>query len=166
MESERPADPSRGYEAHAREFAARRDRSAIGVRTVREWARTLPAGGTVLDLGCGSGAPISAALIEEGLSVYGVDASPTLVQEFRARFPDSSVEHAPVETSRFFGRAFDGVMVPDHVPELDCPAPWHAGHAYTVGYMRALVQNAAALGPSWSVGRPRLREAGEAVVLQ
>ena len=34
---------------------------------------------------------------------------------------------------------FDGVLVPDHVPELDCPAPWHAGHAYTVGYMRALV---------------------------
>lgn len=34
---------------------------------------------------------------------------------------------------------YDGVLVPDHVPELDCPAPWHAGHAYTVGYMRALV---------------------------
>jgi mannonate dehydratase len=37
---------------------------------------------------------------------------------------------------------FGGVMVPDHVPELDCPAPWHAGHAFTVGYMRALVANA------------------------
>jgi mannonate dehydratase len=48
---------------------------------------------------------------------------------------------------------FDGVLVPDHVPELDCPAPWHAGHAYTVGYMRALVLNAAALGPSWSADR-------------
>ena len=31
------------------------------------------------------------------------------------------------------------MLVPDHVPELDCPAPWHAGHAYTVGYMKALV---------------------------
>jgi mannonate dehydratase len=40
---------------------------------------------------------------------------------------------------------YDGVLVPDHVPELDCPAPWHAGHAYTVGYMKALVANAAAL---------------------
>ena len=36
-------------------------------------------------------------------------------------------------------RAIDGVLVPDHVPELACPAPWHAGHAYTVGYMQALV---------------------------
>ncbi|MVS97442.1 TIM barrel protein [Devosia sp. L53-10-65] len=34
---------------------------------------------------------------------------------------------------------YDGVLVPDHVPELACSAPWHAGHAYTVGYMRALV---------------------------
>ena len=45
---------------------------------------------------------------------------------------------------------FDGVMVPDHTPELDCGAPWHAGMAYALGYMRALVNNADALGPSWS----------------
>jgi mannonate dehydratase len=39
---------------------------------------------------------------------------------------------------------FAGVLVPDHVPELDCPAPWHAGHAYTVGYMKGLIAAAAA----------------------
>jgi mannonate dehydratase len=50
---------------------------------------------------------------------------------------------------------FDGVLVPDHVPELACAAPWHAGHAYTVGYMKALVGHASALGPSWSVMRDR-----------
>jgi mannonate dehydratase len=48
---------------------------------------------------------------------------------------------------------FDGVLVPDHVPELACAAPWHAGHAYTVGYMKALIGLAPALGPSWSAGR-------------
>lgn len=47
---------------------------------------------------------------------------------------------------------FDGVMVPDHVPELDCPAPWHAGHAYTVGFMKALAMNAQSLGPARSQG--------------
>jgi mannonate dehydratase len=61
---------------------------------------------------------------------------------------------------------FDGVLVPDHVPELDCPAPWHAGHAYTVGYMRALVANADALGPSWSAGRQSGEARREAVALQ
>jgi mannonate dehydratase len=43
--------------------------------------------------------------------------------------------------------SFDGVLVPDHTPELACPAPWHAGNAHAVGYMRALVQNAHSLGP-------------------
>jgi mannonate dehydratase len=49
---------------------------------------------------------------------------------------------------------FDGVLVPDHVPELTCAAPWHAGHAYTVGYMKALISQAKQLGPSWSAARP------------
>ena len=62
---------------------------------------------------------------------------------------------------------YDGVLVPDHVPELHCPAPWHAGHAYTVGYMRALV---VARGPGEAKhdpgdGTPKKREARiEAVI--
>jgi mannonate dehydratase len=43
---------------------------------------------------------------------------------------------------------FEGVMIPDHTPELDCGAPWHAGMAYALGYMRALVNTADLLGPS------------------
>jgi mannonate dehydratase len=46
--------------------------------------------------------------------------------------------------------SFDGVLVPDHVPDMHCAAPWHAGHAYTVGFMKALVNQAKTLGPSWS----------------
>jgi mannonate dehydratase len=29
--------------------------------------------------------------------------------------------------------------VPDHVPSMTCDAPWHAGMAYTLGYLRALL---------------------------
>jgi mannonate dehydratase len=43
---------------------------------------------------------------------------------------------------------FEGVMIPDHTPELDCAAPWHAGMAYALGYMRALANNANHLGPA------------------
>lgn len=32
---------------------------------------------------------------------------------------------------------FDGVMIPDHTPATSCPAPWHAGIAFALGYMRA-----------------------------
>ncbi|MEJ0013653.1 MAG: mannonate dehydratase [Bauldia sp.] len=34
---------------------------------------------------------------------------------------------------------YEGVLIPDHVPDLNCAAPWHAAHAYTVGYMKALI---------------------------
>jgi mannonate dehydratase len=32
---------------------------------------------------------------------------------------------------------YDGVIIPDHTPLLDCDAPWHAGMAYALGWMRA-----------------------------
>ena len=32
---------------------------------------------------------------------------------------------------------FDGVLIPDHTPQMSCDAPWHAGMAYALGYMRA-----------------------------
>ncbi|MGA7340896.1 MAG: mannonate dehydratase [Terracidiphilus sp.] len=32
---------------------------------------------------------------------------------------------------------FDGVLIPDHSPQMACPAPWHAGMAHTLGFMKA-----------------------------
>jgi len=31
--------------------------------------------------------------------------------------------------------AFEGVIIPDHTPQMSCAAPWHAGMAHTLGYM-------------------------------
>lgn len=35
---------------------------------------------------------------------------------------------------------FEGVIIPDHTPQMTCAAPWHAGMAYALGYMRAALQ--------------------------
>lgn len=35
---------------------------------------------------------------------------------------------------------FEGVLIPDHTPLVNCAAPWHGGMAYALGYMRALMQ--------------------------
>jgi mannonate dehydratase len=32
---------------------------------------------------------------------------------------------------------FQGVIIPDHAPHMTCPAPWHAGMAFALGYLRA-----------------------------
>jgi mannonate dehydratase len=35
---------------------------------------------------------------------------------------------------------FTGVIIPDHAPQMACAAPWHAGMAYALGYLRAGLQ--------------------------
>lgn len=101
-------DPSRGWNAVAQTFIDAR--SANGAATVRRWATQLPQGGCLLDVGCGSGIPITAALIEAGFEVFGIDASPALVAEFRRHFPSSQIACEPAETSRLFDRKFDGAV--------------------------------------------------------
>jgi mannonate dehydratase len=32
---------------------------------------------------------------------------------------------------------FEGVIIPDHTPQMSCSAPWHAGMAHTLGFMLA-----------------------------
>ncbi len=35
---------------------------------------------------------------------------------------------------------FQGVLIPDHTPQMTCAAPWHAGMAHALGYMKALLE--------------------------
>ena len=98
-------DRSNGYEAFSREFLARRS-TGIGVREVQRWARTLPAGCSVIDLGCGPGFPITTVLVGEGLDVFAVDAAPSLVEAFRHNLPGTPIACEAVQESRFFDRTF------------------------------------------------------------
>ncbi len=104
-----PGDKSNGYEEVAKLFMSERD-SLTSVSTVRQWSRTLVRGSSILDLGCGHGVPISQALIEDGFTVYGVDASTSLIKSFRKRFPSAPAECSAVEDSAFFRRTFDAVV--------------------------------------------------------
>ncbi|MDR1224040.1 MAG: mannonate dehydratase [Tannerella sp.] len=35
---------------------------------------------------------------------------------------------------------FNGMIIPDHTPQMTCDAPWHAGMAYAMGYMAAAMK--------------------------
>lgn len=39
---------------------------------------------------------------------------------------------------------FDGVIIPDHTPQMACAAPWHAGMAFAMGYLKAAITMVAA----------------------
>jgi 2-polyprenyl-3-methyl-5-hydroxy-6-metoxy-1,4-benzoquinol methylase len=100
-------DPSNGWDEVAEEFM--RLRSDAGADVVRRWARSLPKGGSVLDVGCGHGEPLTRVLVE-GLDVFAVDASSRMVQAFEQRFPGTPVACEPAQESDFFGRRFDGIL--------------------------------------------------------
>ena len=36
---------------------------------------------------------------------------------------------------------FDGVIIPDHAPQMSCAAPWHAGMAYAMGFIQAGIKS-------------------------
>ena len=101
---------ARAYEAHARAFLEKRDRSTIGVGLVERWAGSLPAGCEVLEIACGGGIPVTRALAGAGLRLWAVDSSPTLVAEFQGRFPEVPVDCADALASDYFGRRFGAVV--------------------------------------------------------
>ncbi len=38
-----------------------------------------------------------------------------------------------------YKNGFDGVIIPDHTPAMSCAAPWHAGKAHALGWMRGVL---------------------------
>jgi len=97
-----------GWEDVAVTFAA--VRTDTGRDVIQHWANTLPSGGAVLDVGCGSGFPVSSTLADAGLTVFGIDASPTLVSMFVQRFDSAHAACETVQDSPFFSRTFDGIL--------------------------------------------------------
>lgn len=104
------SDSARAYENHARKFLNVRDRSTIGIGVIEQWAHSLPAGSDVLEIACGGGIPVTRTLAVAGLKLWAVDSSPTLVSEFKVRFPDIPVECAHALESDYFGRKFSAVI--------------------------------------------------------
>jgi SAM-dependent methyltransferase len=97
----------------------------------------LPPRGSILDLGCASGVPISAYLIHRGFAVTGVDSSPSMIALCRERFPQSEWLVADMRTLAL-DRRFDGILAWDsffHLNHDDQRAmfPVFASHAQPRG---------------------------------
>jgi SAM-dependent methyltransferase len=80
------------------------------VEALERFAAALPPGAAVLDIGCGSGRPWGAALIEKGFRLTGLDASPRLIAHAARTLPQG--EWIVGDMRRFdLGRTFDGLLV-------------------------------------------------------
>jgi SAM-dependent methyltransferase len=148
------------YSRHADAWAQARGREPGAGEALHldRFMLALPPGGAVLDLGCGSGRPISATLTERGFRVTGVDASADLIDRCRREFPDqdwlvSDMRGLDLE------RHFDGVLAwysSFHLTAEDqaAMATVHARHLKPGGVLMFVG------GPRWGVstgewmGRP------------
>lgn len=80
------------------------------VGALEQFTRTLPPGAHVLDVGCGSGWPWGAALIEHGFQVTGLDASPRLIAHAAETLPKGEWIVGDMRTFDL-GRTFQGLLV-------------------------------------------------------
>jgi 2-polyprenyl-3-methyl-5-hydroxy-6-metoxy-1,4-benzoquinol methylase len=101
------------YERHAVDWDADRRQGGWNDKPWHErFARALPTGAAVLDLACGGGWPVAGFLVERGLHVTGVDASPKLISFCRERMPGEEWIVGDMR-SLSLGRRFHGVLAWD-----------------------------------------------------
>ena len=117
---------ARGYDAAAQrylEWSALRPSPARRAY-LRRACELIPFGARVLELGCGAGIPMTAALAE-GRDVTGVDISATQIELARANVPSATFVQADMTAVHFPSASFDAVVAfysLTHVPRDDQPA--------------------------------------------
>lgn len=119
------------YERHAHAFDRLRSKHLFEHAWIDRFAGKLAQGSSVLDLGCGSGDPIAAALLARGMKVTGIDSSPTLIDLCRERLPAGDWQVADMRELSL-GRTFDGILA------------WHSFFHLTPDAQRAMFPRFAA----------------------
>jgi mannonate dehydratase len=61
------------------------------------------------------------------------------------RYQETFIDEGDIDLRRVLRilkrNGFEGVLIPDHAPQMTCAAPWHAGMAYACGWMKAAMQS-------------------------
>ena len=97
-----------GYNKIADRYLAERTRDSEDVRLLDELIKMLPAGGKVLDAGCGAGVPIS-LMLSEKFDVTGVDFSEAQVELARKNVPNAEFLCEDMTKLNFPDNVFDGI---------------------------------------------------------
>jgi trans-aconitate methyltransferase len=97
------------YEDHAAAWDRQRGRDLHEKPWLDRMLALTAAGGSILDLGCGTAEPVARYLIGRGHAVTGVDSSPSMIALARKRFPAHEWIVADMRTLDL-GRRFDALI--------------------------------------------------------
>lgn len=97
------------YEDNAAAWDRMRGRDLHEAPWLERFLGRVPAGGSILDIGCGMGEPVARYFVERGYAVTGIDSSPSLVAMARTRFPAHEWIAADMRLMDL-DRRFDGLI--------------------------------------------------------
>ena len=63
-----------------------------------------------------------------------------VVPDYRETFVDDGDLDMVRALRILHANGFDGVVIPDHTPDVTCAAPWHAGMAFALGFLVAALR--------------------------
>jgi trans-aconitate methyltransferase len=109
------------YQRHAGVWSVDRGDRLVEKVWLDRFLALLPEAPTVLDLGCGTGTPISRYLIEHRCRVTGLDASSAMIEMCVDRFPEHQWHVGDMRTLAL-DCTFDGILAWDsffHLPSAD-----------------------------------------------
>ena len=101
---------SEAYRSDDAEAGSETESTAQYVEWLAELAARLPAGGRVLDLGCGAGVPASWLLDDWGFEVIGVDISEVQIRRARSLVPSAEFVQADIVEWECEPGSFDAIV--------------------------------------------------------
>ncbi len=112
-----------GYDRVAESYLATKDpRDPTTLAALEELAGMIPPNGTVLDLGCGAGVPVTRWLASRGFALTGVDISARQLELARRLVPTADFVKADMTELAFAPGIFDAVVAFHsiiHVPRTE-----------------------------------------------
>ena len=97
------------YQSNAKKFDSDRNKELIEKTWLRWFQSLLPSGGSILDIGCGSGEPIAQYFIQQGFELTGIDFSSHMIALAKRRFPQHTWHLMDMRTLQLQQR-FNGII--------------------------------------------------------
>lgn len=149
-----PADILPTYERVAADFQAQRTRSLFEKPMLDRMLGVTPRNVSprrLLDLGCGTGAPIATYLAERGMAVTGVDGASAMIDLFRQTLPNATAVHSDMRTLDL-GQSFDAILAWDsffHLSPDDQRAMFGVFKRHAAPNASLMFTSGPAAGESW-----------------
>jgi len=106
-----------------------------------------PSPANCLEFCCGTIAEMSEGDLYASLERYAGRIAYVHLRNVHGKVPhyrETFIDDGDIDVARVLRvlqkKKFDGVIIPDHAPQMTCAAPWHAGMAFAMGYLKAKLE--------------------------